>query len=215
MTDMDFVQVEKSPKASGSRASRWSARSSAPRQFCTMRTGRSRGSTSRATRTRLGGAQGPDAGDSGTRPTRPSRHATASASGLHQRRRDADVGHMVLDATTANDRGRRHAAHAGEVEKGAFAWQGTGGADRGPGPVPAGGDRSAVRGRRSRSRSDGRDGRQTGPVRLRPDRGLRAHLPQREALHLAVPRRRGEGAGRHRPLPRVQAGGPAVPVRLA
>ncbi|EAY66732.1 Short-chain dehydrogenase/reductase SDR [Burkholderia cenocepacia PC184] len=57
--------------------------------------------------------------------------------------------------------------------------------------------------------------RQADDVPLQPDRMLRAHLPEREFLRVAVPARRGRRAGRCRPLPLLQDGGRAVSVRVA
>ena len=52
-------------------------------------------------------------------------------------------------------------------------------------------------------------------VRLQPDGGVRAHLPEREPVHVAVSARQRAGPGRHRPLPLPQDRRRALPLRLA
>ena len=49
---------------------------------------------------------------------------------------------------------------------------------------------------------------------LQPDRSLRAHLPEREAVHMAVPPGQRAGLGRHGPLPPPQDRRRVLPVRL-
>ena len=75
---------------------------------------------------------------------------------------------------------------------------------------------STVRGpRRTPARPDRRARGQAGAVRLQPDRGLRAHLPEREPVHVAVSARQRAGTRGHRPLSLPADRRRAVPLRVA